>query len=161
VTIGILLCGLFIYINLKKKYDRFLKHIQNTAYNTSDNLLLTYQYNIENLNTFCKSDTIRAELKNRIYRSMDKELGNLGEGDKLFHLLARLHYNDKNIEKLKQIGDEYDHQFMGLSIFYNDHYSSSSNDYHYIKTEEIDSIISYYKKMIACIEQLQKLKIGP
>ena len=160
VVTGILIYEVLSYKNLEKKYKRHLSHIEDNAYFTSADLLRRYQYNIDVLNKYCRSDTVPQITKNDFHHSMAIELGHPGRGGQLFYLLSNLYYNGKNRDELHTIQEEYDHQFVALWEFYLTHDGADQYDFSAIKNEGVDSLITYNKKLASCVERLQKIKIG-
>jgi hypothetical protein len=157
---GVLIYGFFMYKSLKKKYTRYVDYVHRSADNRLYVLLLKYQNNNRILNDYCKSDTVPPITKNDFYSSMAMETRGRECDRELFGLLAELHYSvnysAKNREEIYKIRNEYDDQFSNLWTFYLFHHNFSD-----LKTGAIDSLISYNKKLVSCIEQLQKIEIKP
>lgn len=156
VVTGVLISGIFIYNNLKKKYTRYLDHVQGSVDMKSYELLSMYQNNNRILNDYCKSDSTPEITKDDFYRSMAAKTRSMESGKQLFGLLADLHYSIKNRDEVYKIRDEYDGLFQDLWTFYlfRHHFSE-------IKEGEIDQLISYNNKLASCVERLRKIKIEP
>jgi len=154
VVIGVLIYGFFIHNNLKKKYTRYLDHVQSRVDMTSYELVSMYQNNNRILNDYCKSDSTPEITKDDFYRSMAAETRSRESGRQLFGLLTDLHYSVKNRDEVYKIRDEYDDLFQDLWTFYLTHHHFSE-----IKEGEIDQLISYNNKLASCVERLQKIKI--